>query len=244
MIAEPRPIVLVLGAWGGAWAWGGLQHALDRRGLASYAIDLPGRGTSTTPPSGLDGDIAALIAAVRALGRPVTLVSHSYGGAVANGAAAAEPLVASVVHVAAFALTAGESVMGFLRGAPRHPVGLSALMQPQPDGSIRLDPDRAGELYGASLSDLEVRANVARLGVQPAGTFTGTVTGDPFGRMPTSYVLCERDDAVHPEHQRILAARCDRTVAIDSDHFPMLHSPDLLAGVLDGLVGRSVSVTS
>ena len=104
MVADALPIVLVHGAWGGAWSWGGLQHALDRRGLASYAIDLPGRGTSTTPPSGLDGDIAAVIAAVRALDRPVTLVSHSYGGAVANGAAAAEPLVASVVHIAAFAL--------------------------------------------------------------------------------------------------------------------------------------------
>lgn len=244
MAADALPIVLVHGAWAGAWSWGGLQHALDRRGLASYAIDLPGRGTSTAPPSGLDGDIAAVTAAVRALGRPVTLVSHSYGGAVANGAAAAEPLVASVVHIAAFALTAGESVMGFLRSAPRHAVGLSALMQPLADGSIVLDPDRSGELYGRSISELEVRANVVRLGVQPAGTFTGTVPGDPFGRVPTSYVLCERDDTVHPVHQRILAARCDRTVAIDSDHFPMLHSPDLLAGVLDELVGRSVSVTS
>ena len=239
MPADVLPIVLVHGAWGGAWSWGGLQHALDRRGLASYALDLPGRGTSTTPPSGLDGDIAAVVAAVRALDRPVTLVSHSYGGAVVNGAAAAEPLVASVVHIAAFALAAGESVMGFLRSAPRHSVGLGALMRSQPDGSIALDPDRAGELYGGALSDLEVRANVARLGVQPAGTFTGTVPGDPFGRVPTGYVLCELDDAVHPEHQRILAARCDRTVAIGSDHFPMLHSADLLADVLDGLIGSA-----
>jgi pimeloyl-ACP methyl ester carboxylesterase len=236
MPADALPVVLVHGAWVGAWSWGGLQHALERRGLASYALDLPGRGTSVVPPSGLDGDIEAVVAAVRRLGRPVTLVSHSYGGAVANGAAAAEPLVASVVHIAAFALTAGESVMGFLRSAPRHAVGLSALMQSRPDGSIALDPVRSGELYGGSLSDLEVRANVARLGVQPAGTFTGTVTGDPFGRVPTGYVLCERDDAVHPEHQRIMAARCDRTVVIDSDHFPMLHNADLLAEVLDELV--------
>ena len=108
----------------------------------------------------------------------------------ANGAAAVEPLVASVVHIAAFALAAGGTRWAF-SAAPRHPVGLSALMQPQPDGSIRLDPDRSGELYGESLSDGERQANVDRLGIQPAGTFTGTLSGNPFGRVPTSYVLCE-----------------------------------------------------
>jgi pimeloyl-ACP methyl ester carboxylesterase len=238
MPTDALPIVLVHGAWSGAWTWSALQHALDCRGLSSYALDLPGRGVSTTTAAGLDGDVDAVVAAVRALDRRVTLVSHSYGGAVANGAAAAEPLVAAVVHVAAFALAAGESVMGFLRAAPRHPVGLSALMQPQPDGSIIIDPERAGELYGTALGEHEVRAQVARLVAQPAGTFTGTVAGDPFGRVPTGYVLCTNDDAVHPEHQRILAARCDRTVTIDSDHFPMLHSPGALAELLDGLVGR------
>ena len=243
MPPDALPIVLVHGAWSGAWSWSALQHALDGRGLPSYAIDLPGRGTSIAPAAGLDGDVDALIAVVRALDRPVTLVSHSYGGAVVNGAAAAEPLVESVVHIAAFALAAGESVMGFLRSAPRHPVGLSALMQPQPDGSIVLDPERAGELYGTSLAEREVRAHVARLGVQPAGTFTGIVAGDPFGRVPTSYVRCANDDTVHPEHQRILSARCDRAVSIDSDHFPMLHSAGTLAEVLDGLVGRSGELT-
>jgi pimeloyl-ACP methyl ester carboxylesterase len=244
MPTDARPMVLVHGAWSGAWSWSALQHALDGHGLPSYALDLPGRGTSTAIAAGLDGDVAAVIAAVRSLDRPVTLVSHSYGGAVVNGAAAGEPMVAAVVHIAAFALAAGESVMGFLRAAPRHPVGLSALMQPQPDGSIVLDPDRAAELYGTSLSDADVRAHVARLGVQPAGTFTGTLAGDPFGRVPTGYVVCDRDDTVHPEHQRILAARCDRTVTIDSDHFPMLHSAARLADVLVDLVvpsGRDVA---
>ena len=194
MAADVLPIVLVHGAWHGAWSWSALQHALDGRGFPSYALDLPGRGASPDPPSGLDGDISAVIASVRAVGRPVVLVGHSYGGAVVSGAAESEPLVAAVIYVAAFALVAGESVMGFLRTAPRHPVRLSALMRPQPDGSIVLDPDRAGQIYGGGLAEPELRAHIARLGPQPADTFTGTVGGDPFGRVPTSYVLCERDD--------------------------------------------------
>ena len=242
MATDVLPILLVHGAWHGAWSWSALQHALDTRGVPSYAIDLPGRGTSPVPASGLAGDVEAVVSAVRVLGRPVTVVAHSYGGAVASVVAAREPLAASVVHVAAFALVAGESVTGFLRSAPRHPVGVSTLMQSQPDGSIVLDPDRAGEVYGTALPELEVAAHVARLSAQPADTLTGTVEADPFGLVPTSYVLCARDDTVHPEHQQILAARCDRTITLDSDHFPMLHSAGALADAL--LTLTSVSVTS
>ncbi len=230
--SDEHPIVLVHGAWHGGWCWSALQRSFDTRGAASHAIDLPGRGTSAVTPAGLSGDVDALIAAVQALGRPTAVVAHSYGGAVANAAAAREPLIASGVHVAAFALAAGESVMSFLRSAPRHAVAVSALMQPQPDGTIVLDPARAGELYGTELGEPQRSANVARLCPQPAGTFTDELAADPFGSTPTAYVVCARDDTVHPEHQRILAARCDHTVAIDSDHFPMLHRPDELADVV------------
>ena len=53
----------------------------------------------------------------------------------------------------------------------------------------------------------------------------GPVQHEPFGRVPTTYVLCERDHVVHPEHQATLAARCDRVVRIERDHFPMFE-PD------------------
>ena len=45
----PRPILLVHGAWHGAWCWAALQAELDRRGVASWAVDLPGHGLSTEP---------------------------------------------------------------------------------------------------------------------------------------------------------------------------------------------------
>lgn len=63
MSASP-PIVLVHGAWHGAWCFAGLQHALDELGLPSYAIDLPGHGTSGEPFGTLHSDAAA-VAAVR-----------------------------------------------------------------------------------------------------------------------------------------------------------------------------------
>lgn len=234
MAAVPRPIVLVHGAWHGAWSWAALQHELDRRGLPSYAVDLPGRGTSIVPPSGLSGDVLAVAEVLDALGRDVVLVGHSYGGAVVAEVAARHALVAQAVFLCAFALVDGESVNGFLRAAPRHRVGLADHMLPQPDGSIRLDPVGAAAIYGM-LPAAEVAAHLARLSPQPPGTFTDTLSGDPFGRVPTTYILCAGDDAVHPAHQELMAERCDRVVRLDCDHFPMLHSPGAVADVLEPL---------
>lgn len=225
-------LLLVHGAWHGGWSWAALQHELDLIGIPSYALDLPGRGTSSTPPDGLRGDVDAITRAIDLLNRPVVLVAHSYGGAPAGNAAARRATsVRALVHVAAFALIAGESVNGFLRSAPRRRVLLGELMSSLPDGSLMLDTARAGELYG-DLPASQVGAYAARLDAQPAGTFTEPTDADPFGVVSTAYVVCEDDDAVHVEHQRIMAQRCDRAHVLGGGHFPMLHRPAALAALL------------
>jgi len=57
----------------------------------------------------LVADVAATRSVLDALGRPVVLVGHSYGGAVVT-AAGGLPLVHEPVHVAAHQLDEGESV--------------------------------------------------------------------------------------------------------------------------------------
>ncbi|MGA0194495.1 MAG: alpha/beta fold hydrolase, partial [Ilumatobacteraceae bacterium] len=54
-------VVLVHGAWHGAWCWAPLQTELDRRGIASLAVDLPGHGSTGAPFTDLHGDAAAVI---------------------------------------------------------------------------------------------------------------------------------------------------------------------------------------
>lgn len=242
MVAPSLPVVLVHGAWHGGWSWSGLQHALDGLGVASYAIDLPGRGLSVTQSAGLAGDVRSLSAALDQLDRRVVLVGHSYGGAVVSEVGGRHPNVASIAFVAAFALESGESVNGFLRAAPRHPVRVGEAMRPQPDGSILLDPDVAADLFAFAGSDeATITAQVARLCAQPAGTFTDTLGADPFDRVPTTYVLCEDDEIVHPAHQEIMAARCTATVRLRGGHFPMHQSTADLAAVVATLAREAVA---
>ena len=94
---QPPLVLLIHGAWHGAWCWAPLQAQLDERGIASMAIDLPGHGASLLPLGDLHGDAAHVADVVSALDRRVILVGHSYGGAVITEAAVASERVAHLV---------------------------------------------------------------------------------------------------------------------------------------------------
>ena len=164
--ASARTVVLVHGAWHGAWCYAALQAELDRRGVPSLAVDLPGHGVSLAPLTDLHGDARCVADTLAMLGQrgvenPV-LVGHSYGGAVITQAAVWFPAVAHLVYLAAFALDDGESVMGALRAFPRHDVALSAAMRPLDDGTSVLDPAVAGAaLYGSCPAEV-VAPSLAR----------------------------------------------------------------------------------
>lgn len=232
-----RPVLLVHGAWSGAWCWARLQCALDRLGLASHTIDLPGHGASPLPLGDLAGDAESVAAAARALGPDVVLVGHSYGGAVITGAAALTE-VAHLVYIAAFALDDGESVNGFLRAAPRHRVELAEAIRPADETSTVLDPAVAGPLFYAHLDAGEREAMLARHSAQPNAAMVQPVAGSPRATTPSTYIACRNDRSVHPEHQRIMAERCDETIELDRDHFPFLEDPDETAGIIARVASR------
>ena len=236
--AEPRPVVLVHGAWHGAWCWASFQAELDRRGVPSFAIDLPGHGASTEPLGGLHDDAAALGRALDRLGElghdDIVLVGHSYGGAVITHATSGRNDIAHLVYVAAFALDDGESVMSALGSFDRREVALGAAMVPADDGaSSTLDPSKAATaLYGHCGADA-VAAALPRLSPQPSATMVETVAGSPRESMPSTYVMCTQDSTVHPDHQAVMAARCAMQVTIDTDHSPFLSAIGDLADVVE-----------
>jgi pimeloyl-ACP methyl ester carboxylesterase len=230
-----RPIVLVHGAWHGAWCWAAVQAALDQRGLTSYAIDLPGHGASTLPLGDLHGDADHLGDVLDRLAlSDSVLVGHSYGGAVITDAAAARTDLAHLVYLTAFALLAGESVMDPLGALPPEATALQACMIGNDDGTFTIDPSGAVAAFYAECPPPAARAAVARLDRQPMATFTQPVRGAST-TLPSTYVFCGRDEAIHPNHQAFLAARCGSRVDLDTDHSPMISTADAVADILAGL---------
>lgn len=239
--SESRPlIVLVHGAWHGAWCWATLQAELDGRGVASLAIDLPGHGASILPFGDLHADAQYVVDVVASLATPVVLVGHSYGGAVITEAAhrlgsGPTSRVRHLVYLAAFCLDAGESVMDIARHESGGQVELGAAMIAIDGGLSVLDPEKAAPALYGDCDARTVSAALARLCPQPLATMLQPASGAPWRQVPSTYVVCTRDRSVHPGHQEYMAARCTNVVRLDTDHSPFLSMTKQTADVISGV---------
>lgn len=75
-------IVLVHGAFGGAWVWDSVAPALEALGHSVEAFDLPGCGADRTPVEEITLDACVARARTVLEGSPerAVLVGHSMGG--------------------------------------------------------------------------------------------------------------------------------------------------------------------
>ncbi len=239
-MTAPPIVLLVHGAWHGAWSWAELQSRLDARAIPSLAVDLPGHGSSSAPATDLHGDIAHVIGVLDELGRRgherVVLVGHSYGGAVISGAAAARSDVAHLVYLAAFALHAEESVTSLIRAVEAPTPPLRQAVVAHDDGTTTLDPDHvAAALYGCC-DPATIAAAVPRLTAQPVATMMQQLGASAVGTMPSTYVRCTLDGAVPLQQQDHMAMRCDHVVTLETDHSPFLSRPEETAAVIADVI--------
>lgn len=223
-----RTIVLVHGAWHGPWCWSPVLARLDELGVPSVAVDLELADVHR------DADLVA--AAIDAVGGPVVLVGHSYGGVVITEAGA-HPMVERLVYVCGYAIDTDETIIGVTLDHEEQPA-LAGAMVLQPDGTSTLDPALApAALYGAcDAADVDR----ALLLLRPHGgdTFTQMPKAATWRDRPTTYVLCGADQAVVPSLQRWMADRIPDVSVVewpDSDHSPFFSKPGDLADLLAGL---------
>ncbi|MGD9526893.1 alpha/beta fold hydrolase [Pseudonocardia sp.] len=221
-MGEPAGAVLVHGLWHDGGCWDAVRTALDERGITSTAAELP--------LTGLEADTAATRAAIDAVGGPVVLLGHSYGGAVVTGAGT-HPLVRELVYVAAFQLDEGESVSRAVPGEEFPPTRLGDALRI--DGAqVALDPALVGELLYQDVAP-EIAARAAQhLRPVDRSVFRGVPAQIAWRTVESTYVVCAQDRAVHPELQRAMARRATRTVEWECGHFPLLSRPDELADLV------------
>jgi pimeloyl-ACP methyl ester carboxylesterase len=226
----PATVVLVHGAWHGAWCWAPVVARLEAAGVPVVALDLPGHGDNPRPLTDLHGHGDAVRAALDGVDGPVVLVGHSYGGAAITDAGN-HPTVRHLVYVTGFVLDAGESAAtNPLEGGEGSAV--DAAIRLDADGIATIDPEGAVDAFFHDCDPADAAAAVARLVPEDLSGFAQSPRVVAWRERPSTYVLCTDDRAIMPPLQRNLAARCDRTVEIASSHSPFLSRPDELSEVL------------
>ena len=113
----PKSVVLVHGGFVDGSGWEGVYNILKKDGYQVTIVQ--------NPTTSLADDVAATKRAIAGANGKVTLVGHSYGGAVITEAGN-DPKVVKLVYITAFAPDKGESVSSLIGnpapGAPVPPI--------------------------------------------------------------------------------------------------------------------------
>ncbi|MFD0312686.1 alpha/beta fold hydrolase [Streptomyces flavalbus] len=214
-----RPtLLLVHGAWHGAWCWDKLASALRAEGHRVRTVGLPSAGGRT----GLREDARTIRTALTHVDGPVVLVGHSYGGIPASEAAAGAGNVSHLVYLTAYQLDVGESLLGF-HGVPTPPDG---------EAVTRSVPENPVAMFYGDVEPGEAEEAAKRLVPQSTKSFRDTLTEAGWHTVPSTYIVCENDRALPPETQERLAVRSGAVHRLASGHSPFFSHPAELAAVL------------
>ncbi|MEV5388315.1 alpha/beta hydrolase [Streptomyces sp. NPDC052721] len=222
-ISRPT-LFLVHGAWHGAWCWEKLTALLDAEGWRVRTIDLPSVGGT----AGVQHDVQQLLQELRRIDGPVVIVAHSYGGVPVSQAAADAGNVSRIVYLSGIQLDVGESVMGFA-GAP-------VPQEPRDLEPVPADP--IAVFYGDAPRP-EAEQAVKRLVPQSTKSLWDVLTKAAWHTVPSTYIICEDDQALPVQVQQVLAKRSDVVHRIPGDHSPFLSRPGELAALLSRIALES-----
>lgn len=171
-------------------------------------------------------DVAAVTAAVDAAGGDVVLVGHSYGGVPMTVVAAQSDRVRHTVYVAAFALPEGGSLYDGIGNQPLPWFDIDA-------DERTLMPIGPEEVFYNTCTQEDIDACVPRLRPHSVQSMKDPVTAVAYGRVPSTYVVCEQDNAIPADAQRGMAGLAQaEVVTFDCDHSPMLCRADELTEVV------------
>jgi pimeloyl-ACP methyl ester carboxylesterase len=216
-------VVLVHGAWHGAWCWDAVVKELSDRGVPAAAVELP--------LTGFRNDVAVARRAIEEAGDEVVVCAHSYGGMVVSTAAQGVAGLRHLVFLAAFQTDEGEDMATLLM---REPSPLTTAFAIGPDG-VSVDRSRLHEVFYADSDPSVADGLAARLRPMPLDD-PGVMCGEPAWKaVPSTYVVCARDNAISPGTQRYMAARAGQAVEWDTDHSPFLTRPGKVADLLVSL---------
>jgi len=246
-------LVLVHGAFAGAWCWQPVLPGLREAGHTVETLDLPGSGSDQTPVAEVTLDAyARRVSEVLAGGPPAVLVGHSMGGMVVTQAASrSAEHVRALVYVCAFVPIDGESLLALTAHPEAADDQIQANIVVSGDPPEAVLPDEAARLaiYGCCTEE-QIEWALPHRRPQPAAPMTNPFQLDrskaeAFLELPRSYVTCLRDRSIPPGMQRMMFERagCDPVIPIDTDHAPYLSRTDELVDTLDQLARRSELVT-
>ncbi|ATB36361.1 hydrolase [Cystobacter fuscus] len=221
LAAPVKNVVLVHGAFVDGSGWKPVHDILIKHG---YNVSI-----LQHPMTSLEDDVAATKRLLDRQQGPVLLVGHSYGGTVITQAGT-DPRVAGLVYIAAHMPDTGESGVSNKAKMP----GASKAIAPTPDGFLFIDPARFHEDFAADLPR-EQAEFMARSQMPTSLRAMSTPIVNPAWKTKPSWMLVSTEDKIiHPELQRMYAARAhSHKVEVKGSHAVYVSHPKEVAALIE-----------
>ncbi|OJF11003.1 alpha/beta fold hydrolase [Couchioplanes caeruleus] len=232
MTARNLPVlVLVHGAWHGAWCWDHLIAELTGRGWPNPAVvDLP--SATGDSDAGLYDDARAVRQHLARFDEPVVVLAHSYGGMPVTEAAADVPNVRQLVYLSAHMLDEGESLVSPI-GGPWYP----------PENRSIAPPENPRELFYHDVPAEIADDAASRLRPQSARSFEEPLTRAAWKSIRSAYIVCDQDRVFPEGLADKLAPKADLVRRLPGSHSPFLARPATLADTLEDVVSQGPLAT-
>lgn len=238
-------LLLIHGAWGGAWEFEAILKGLRKLGHAASAIDLPGHGDFAAPIAEvtMDAYVQTVVDAAEAIDGPVILVGHSLGGAIISQVAERIPhKMERLIYVAAMLPKKGDTPLGLMQGDAAG-VLLSRLEFSDDQSYVTVGPEAVKEVLLNDVRDPERLAQFLPHFAMKQATepfmFAAELTDRAFGSVSKTYVRASVDKVLSPALQSEMLRNwtVEKVFTLESGHFPLISIPDRLIDVLHDAAG-------
>jgi len=216
-----KNVVLVHGAFADGSGWEAVAKILEKDG---YTVSI-----AQPPETSYAEDVKSAKAAVDAMGGPVVLVGHSYGGSIISEAGN-DANVAALVYIAAFALDEGDSCASIEQALPQ----ASKAFKPDSNGNWWIDEAQFAADFAADIPPAE--SHYMAISQVPISTdsFTHKVTSPAWKTKPTWYMVASADRSINPDQERMMAKRAKaKTVEVNASHVAYMSHPKETAKLIE-----------
>jgi pimeloyl-ACP methyl ester carboxylesterase len=234
---EP-PILLVHGAWFGAWCWERVVPHLEAAGRRVVTIDLPSHGADTTPPAEVTLDLyaARVCETLAEFDESAVVLGHSMGGVVISQAAERCPhRFARLLYLAAFLIQDGETLLDIVQNDPNDIVHPHIVFNDD-HTTAALPPEALRDAFYTDCSDEDVAWLLQHVRPEATAPFGAPlqVTSERWGSIPRTYLYCTDDQALSMAMQDQMVARVgvDDVARLAASHSPFVSVPKQLADVI------------
>jgi pimeloyl-ACP methyl ester carboxylesterase len=192
-------------------------------------VDLPSSGPDAGALTDMYEDAAVVRSALDGLDDDVLVVAHSYGGIATTEGAAGAGNVGHIVYLTAFMLDEGESLSSAVGGA-------------EPDwydnDGRTITVTRPEEIFFNDCSPEDAAAAAAQLHPQLTESFSQPVRNVAWRDVSTTYVICDRDNAIPVVAQEYMAQRAGEVRRMEASHSPFLSRPDEVVELITELASQ------